>query len=91
MKTGLTRQSIPKFVMASYDAVNHPYEQVLLEKSEGRISSEYAYVYPPGIPFLVPGEKIDRHILEKIREAGKRGLNLYGMADENGKTIRVVL
>lgn len=36
------------------------------EACEGRVSAEYAYLYPPGIPLLVPGERISREILERL-------------------------
>ena len=35
-------------------------EKVLLEESIGRISAEIISPYPPGIPLIVPGEKIDK-------------------------------
>ena len=40
-------------------------QRVLFSESEGLISGEYAYLYPPGIPLLTPGEKIDRQFLEQ--------------------------
>lgn len=36
------------------------------EACEGRVSAEYAYLYPPGIPLLVPGERISCEILERL-------------------------
>ena len=29
-----------------------------MQESEGRISGEFLYLYPPGIPLLMPGEMI---------------------------------
>lgn len=43
------------------------------EKSSGFISLEYAYLYPPGIPLVVPGEELTKEavlLLEWYREAG---------------------
>ena len=34
----------------------------------GRISAEYIWAYPPGIPLLVPGERIEEEVLQQIRE-----------------------
>ena len=31
---------------------------VLLSQSVGQIAAEYLWAYPPGIPLIVPGEKI---------------------------------
>ena len=35
----------------------------------GFISMEYAYLYPPGIPLLVPGERVNSKIVEYLRFA----------------------
>ena len=36
-----------------------------VEKSEGMISLEYAYLYPPGCPMIVPGERISREMYRR--------------------------
>ena len=42
-------------------------EKVSLQQAEGKISSEYIYFYPPGIPILVPGERINsQNIKQKV-------------------------
>ena len=38
-------------------------------ESAGFISMEYAYLYPPGIPLLVPGERVNSKIVEYLRFA----------------------
>ena len=81
---------LPLQRMSAYEAMNREGEEILLEESLGRISAEYAFVYPPGIPFLVPGEEIDRNVLRQIGQAKEKRLPLLGLADESGKKIRVV-
>ena len=58
-------------------------ESLFWESAVGRISAEYAYLYPPGSPLVVPGERISpeaARLLEKYREAGFRveGLETEG-------------
>ena len=58
-------------------------ESLSWESAVGRISAEYAYLYPPGSPLVVPGERISpeaSRLLEKYREAGFRveGLEAEG-------------
>lgn len=72
-----------------YDAVNGETEAVPLGKSIGRISAEYAYIYPPGVPFLAPGEEITKEVVDRIRYAGENDLELLGLADDTAATIRV--
>lgn len=57
---------------------------------EGRISAEYAYQYPPGIPMLVPGERIDAQALAILREVQKSGLEIQGLKDMDAGTIEVI-
>ena len=44
------------------------------ESAAGRISAEYVYCYPPGIPLLLPGERISRERAEQIRELKEKGV-----------------
>ena len=37
-----------------WEAVEGDWEIIPLQESRGRVSAEYAYLYPPGIPLLVP-------------------------------------
>ena len=40
-------------------AWNAPSKVVTFEQSEGEVASELACPYPPGIPLLIPGERVD--------------------------------
>ena len=53
-------------VMTSYEALNAANRSVKLEEAEGAVSAEYVYVYPPGVPILVPGELITDDIIKVI-------------------------
>lgn len=56
-------------------------EAVLLEESINRISKEYLYLYPPGMPLLVPGEKINRTLINCVKEYLLMGLEVKGLQD----------
>lgn len=47
---------------------------VPIDMGINRISKEYVYFYPPGIPILVPGEKIEEEIIKEIKSAIDTGL-----------------
>lgn len=66
-----------------------PGRTVLFEESAGKTSKEYVYLYPPGIPLLVPGEEISEAILEQLLQYREAGMSLQGMKDYSGKTIEV--
>lgn len=74
----------------AYPAMNAPWVNCALGASRGRISAEYAFIYPPGIPFLVPGEEITDEVLDRIRHARELGLKISGLQDESAGVIRVL-
>ncbi len=61
-----------------------------LEESVGRIVGEFAYLYPPGIPLIVPGEQITGQFIRNMRIYMEEGLYLQGLEDYTNETIRVV-
>ena len=72
------------------EAVEKNHIAVGWEQAAGRISGEYVYLYPPGIPLLVPGEGIDEHFASEIRELFSRGLIPEGLQDQSAGTIQVL-
>lgn len=57
-------------------------QQVSLEECEGLICASSIIPYPPGIPFICPGEMIGREEIEYIRLLRNRGEKVIGV-DEN--------
>ena len=49
------------------------------EDAEGKIATEYAYVYPPGIPLVVPGERITREAVEVLNLYRRLGFSVEGI------------
>ena len=46
--------------------------------AEGSIAAEFAYVYPPGIPLAVPGERISRQTAEALQNYADSGFDIEG-------------
>ncbi|SET59953.1 aminotransferase class I/II-fold pyridoxal phosphate-dependent enzyme [[Clostridium] polysaccharolyticum] len=69
-------------VLLQHKAFEREKEYCLLEKSENRIAGGFVNLYPPGIPILVPGEKITHDILEHIYAYQETGLSMKGLKDE---------
>ena len=72
-------------------AVSAESRAVPLYESEGFISAEYAYIYPPGVPFLVPGERITKKHLMKIKSFAEEGFDIEGLSDAELKFIHVIV
>ena len=49
----------------------------------GLISLEYAYLYPPGIPLIVPGERITKDIVKIFMDYQEKGFSVEGISVEN--------
>lgn len=64
------------------EAVDAPLVPVSLDEAAGKVAGDYIYLYPPGIPILVPGEVITEDIVENVKHCGKLGLNVQGMVDD---------
>jgi len=65
-------------------------EKIKLTEAAGRISGEYIYLYPPGIPFIVPGEVISEEMITALVKLQKEGYELQGPADGTCERIAVV-
>ena len=60
------------------------------QESAGFISMEYAYLYPPGIPLIVPGEQISGHFVKNVRRYLEQGFEVQGLSDQTSETVCVV-
>ena len=76
--------------MLPRDAFFAAKETVSAGKAAGRISAEQITPYPPGIPVIIPGERITAEILDYLRTGLAAGMQLPDPADPSLDTIRVV-
>ena len=65
-------------------------EQIPIERSAGRVCSEFVMCYPPGIPILAPGELITEQIIDYIAYAKEKGCTLLGTEDIEAELINVI-
>ena len=66
-------------------------ETVSVDEAIGRISSESIAGYPPGVPALLPGERVTAEVVGYLRELRDAGARLHGAADPSFETIRVLV
>lgn len=64
-------------------------EQVPREKAAGRIAAEMLTPYPPGIPAALPGERLNREVLDYLRAGVAAGMVVPDAADPSVETVRV--
>lgn len=76
--------------MSPRDAFLGRTEVVPIAEAEGRVSSESIAGYPPGIPALLPGERVTREAIGYLGELVAAGARLHGAADPELQSIYVV-
>lgn len=76
--------------MQIYQAEELPYKEVTLEEAVGNMSADTIYLYPPGIPMIVPGEIITKRLADNIEECLSLGLRVEGSSDMQEKILKIV-
>lgn len=65
-------------------------ETVRADRAAGRIAAEQCTPYPPGIPAVVPGERLNDAVLDYLCSGVRAGMNIPDAADPSLQTIRVL-
>jgi lysine decarboxylase len=78
-----------ELAMTPREAFLGPQEVVAFAQAEGRIAAESLAAYPPGIPNVLPGERLTRETLAYIAESVRHGGHVRGSSDRALKTLRV--
>ncbi|MCA1657350.1 MAG: amino acid decarboxylase, partial [Actinobacteria bacterium] len=79
-----------EMIVSPRDAFLGRSERVGVDDSVGRVSCESIAGYPPGIPALLPGERITQETIAYLRELAASGARLHGASDPALRTIHVL-
>ena len=79
-----------KAVMDIYEAVECERKWIPVTESIGKIAADTVFLYPPGIPLIVPGEEISESLSRQLLYDRQLGLNICGLNPENEEEIAVV-
>lgn len=99
-KEATARRTItPQFLTEAYgkrtvrisiaEALDAKTAEIGLKESVGKTTGAFVYLYPPGIPMLVPGEEISKEAVAVIKTCRENAFRIYGVT-EDGK-IKVVI
>lgn len=80
----------PKIEYSVYEALTMPTKTVSLKECAGFISAEYIYLYPPGCPIVVPGERLSQELVDIIMDYKSGNYNVEGLLDKNIENIEVL-
>ncbi|WP_318198392.1 aminotransferase class I/II-fold pyridoxal phosphate-dependent enzyme [Streptomyces sp. MCL20-2] len=79
----------PDQVCLPRDAFFAETEDVPAAEAVGRVAAEMMTPYPPGIPAVLPGERITAPLLRYLRSGVEAGMNVPDTADPGLETVRV--
>jgi arginine decarboxylase len=77
--------------MTPREAFLGPQEVVAFDEAEGRVAAESLAAYPPGVPNVLPGERLTRETLDFITESVAHGGYVRGAVDRELRTLRVAI
>lgn len=83
--------TMPKRVYEMDEAADAVSEMVELRQAQGRILSDFIYLYPPGIPLMVPGEMIEQDQIQQIQYFIDHGLDVHGGYIKENANVKVIL
>lgn len=81
---------LPEMAVTPREAFFAPVKRIPFPESVGEICAEIVAPYPPGIPILVPGERITPAIVEYLTVIHSHGAFINGPEDVRLSTIKVV-
>ena len=82
-----SKVSHPVRRMLICEAMDADTERTAFQDTVGKVSAEFVYLYPPGIPIIAPGEVFTDAIVEKIMAYKAAGLLVQGPADPDADVI----
>lgn len=63
--------------------------EIPIKDAEGYVCGEFIYIYPPGIPLVVPGEVLSKSVLNEIEKATMLNLNIKGLVDKGNGSYQI--
>jgi len=91
-KTFVTKppEYLPEKELSPFEAVYKKTEFIDINKSPGFVSAEMIMPYPPGIPVIMPGERISKDIIDFLLQCKDMGILISGMADPEFNKIKII-
>ena len=87
---GVPSPSIPPAPMTPRAAFFAPHETVARTQALGRLSAELIAPYPPGVPVVVPGERITSDTLDVLAASLAAGNRIAYAADPTLGSLQVI-
>lgn len=86
-----TAPKIPPRRMSVSEALKGETRCIQIKDARSRVSSEYVWAYPPGIPLIVPGEELTDETVRSLIIQREAGVSLHSTSGGMPKTLCVLL
>ena len=80
----------PEAGVPLYRAWDMPASPKLLGSCRGCVSGEFVYLYPPGLPMIVPGEVVEEDFIQTVQTLREKGFLFMGCRDEKMAHLMVL-
>lgn len=81
---------LPELALTPRQAFARSSRPIRLETAAGAICAEQVIPYPPGIPLLMPGERISAEMIEHLTDLLALGVKIVGPDNPSLQTLRVL-
>lgn len=86
----LPMPGIPELVLTPREAFFAQKKRVPFTSSLGKVSGEFIVPFPPDVPIILPGEKINQEILDYVKYVKKNDSMIVGPQDATLETIEII-
>lgn len=95
LKAEITRHFSPlpekiETVLKIAEALSTSSITIPISKAAGKISGEFIYAYPPGIPIIAPGERFTDKVLNSIEELLSCGVSVKGSSGAFKGSVKAI-
>lgn len=82
--------SIPEMVLTPREAHFHKKQRISWQAAKGMIAGEAIIPYPPGIPIIYPGERMDGEVWDYLEELRRLQCHFQGISDSSLNTLEMI-
>lgn len=75
----IVKSHIPEMKYLPWEVISKKSCRCAIDDSEGKICGQAVIPYPPGVPLIMPGELIDKEIIESIRLCIDNSIDILGI------------
>ena len=88
VSAGMPPDRARRFDRSMLSALRSPAQWVPLSEAAGFRSADFVAPYPPGIPWILPGERVGTEVLLALVERWRAGAEVHGITKEG--TMKVI-